>query len=119
MDEKGNIWKKNIKISVDNENLKVDMELKVFLKNFDFANKFKIKEIIHFEKSLKNKFKEYNIKSHKILSRGKCRGFFYTFNRYIVNFPSKENEILNLIINSLAVGLENYWLIKTKKSTKI
>ena len=67
LDENGQIWKENIKYSGDKKNLKIDVELNSYLNNFDFSRNHKLKEIDFFEKALKNKFKEYEIKSYKIL----------------------------------------------------
>tara|TARA_A100000164_G_scaffold44238_1_gene33581 strand:- start:21 stop:1364 length:1344 start_codon:yes stop_codon:yes gene_type:complete len=115
LNEKGEIWQENIKFSGDTKNIKMDGEIKTYLKKFDFSKNFKVKEINAFEKVLNIKFKNYEIKSHKILSRGKCRGFVYTFNYEISNDSLINERFLNFIINCLAVGLENYWLTKIKK----
>ena len=115
LNENSEIWNENIKISGYTTNFIVDDQIKSYLRNFDFSKNHKLKEIDSFEKALKNKFKEHTIKSYKILSRGKCRGFVYTFNEKIVNQSLKNEENLTFIINCLAVGLENYWLTKTKK----
>ncbi len=115
LNKKGEIWHENIKLSGDTKNLKMDHEIKSFLNNFDFSKNLKLKEINSFEKVLNNQFAEYVVKSYKILSRGKCRGFVYTFNKEISNDSSANERNLNFILSCLAVGLENYWLIKTKK----
>ncbi len=115
LNENSEIWNENIKISGYTTNFRVDDQIKSYLRNFDFSKNHKLKEIDFFEKALKNKFKEHIIKSYKILSRGKCRGFVYTFNEKILNQSRKNEENLTFIINCLAVGLENYWLTKTKK----
>ncbi len=115
LDEKGEIWKENIKFSGDTKNIKMDNEIKSYFKKFDFSKNFRLKEIYIFEKDLKDKFKEYLIHSYKISSRGKCRGFVYTFNQESLNKSVNNERNLNFIISCLAVGLENYWLIKTKK----
>ncbi|ABM71219.1 Protein phosphatase 2C domain [Prochlorococcus marinus str. MIT 9515] len=115
LNEKGEIWKENIKFSGDTKNFKIDSEIKSYLKNFDFSKNFRFKEIDSLEKIFNNKFKEYVIKSHKILSRGKCRGFLYTFNYGIYDESLINERNLKFIISCLAVGLENYWLLKTKK----
>ncbi len=115
LNEKGEIWKENINFSGETNNLKMDCEIKSYLKNFDFSKNLKLKEINSFEKVLNNKFKEYVIKSYKIVSRGKCRGFVYTFNHEILYESLINERNLNFIISCLAVGLENYSLIKTKK----
>ena len=115
LNEKGEIWKENITFAGVTKNLKMDGEIKSYLSNFDFSKNFKLKEINSFEKLLNNKFKEYVIKSYKVLSRGKCRGFVYTFKQNTSNEYVYNERNLNFIISCLAVGLENYWLIKIKK----
>ena len=111
----GEIWNENIKISASNEFLKIQEEINIFLKKFNFSKNFKIKDILLFENDLKKNFKEYKIKTDKILSRGKCRGFIYIFNKNISNDSIIDDSNFNFIQNCLAVGLENYCLIKTKK----
>jgi len=111
----GEIWHENIKISANNEFFKVEEEIYCFFNKFNFSKNFKIKEILIFENALKNNFKEYKIESEKILSRGKCRGFIYIFSK-----DSSEDSITHdsnfiFIQNCLAVGLENFCLIKIKK----
>ena len=115
LNEKGEIWKENIKFAGVTKNLKMDGEIKSYFNNFDFSNNFKLKENSSFEKALNNNFKEYIIRSHKVLSRGKCRGFVYTFRQSTLNDSLKNERNLNFIISCLAIGLENYSLIKTKK----
>ena len=113
--EKGEIWKENIMFSGDTKNLKMDEDIKSYFNKFYFSKNLKTKEINSFDKVLDNKFKEYIINSYKILSRGKCRGFVYTFNQDLSNNSVINERNLNFIISCLSVGLENYWLIKTKK----
>ena len=115
LNEKGEIWNENIKFSGDTKNLKMDEAIRNYFKKFNFSKNSKIKEINSLEKVLNNKFNEYVIKSYKILSRGKCRGFVYTFNEDFSNDSHINERNLNFIISCLAVGLENYLLIKTKK----
>ena len=115
LDEKGEIWKENIKFSGNTKNLKIDSEIKSFFNRFDFTKHFRLKEINAFDRALNCKFDEYVIKSYRVLSRGKCRGFVYTFNENDLDCFIKNERNLNFIISCLAVGLENYWLIKTKK----
>jgi len=115
LDFEGEIWNENIKISVSNEYFKIHEDINTFLNKFNFSKNFKIKENITFENALKFNFKEYKIEAEKILSRGKCRGFIYIFSK-----ESSRNSIINdfnfnFIRNCLAVGLENYCLIKIKK----
>ena len=111
----GEIWNENIKISVNYEYLTVEEEINCFLNQFHFSKNFKIKEILTFENALKNKFKEYKIESKKIISRNKCRGFIYIFSKDIPKQSITEDTNFNFIENCLAVGLENHYLIKTKK----
>jgi len=111
----GEIWNENIKISVNYEYSTIQEAINSFLDQFHFSKNFKIKEIITFENALKNKFKEYKIEAKKIISRGKCRGFIYIFSEDISRQSITEDSTFNFIENCLAVGLENYYLIKTKK----
>jgi len=111
----GEIWHENIKVSANNEYLKNQEEIDSFFKKFNFSKNFKIKEILIFENALKNNFQEYKIETKKILSRGKCRGFIYIFSKNISSQSIIEDSNFNFIENCLAVGLENYCLIKTKK----
>ena len=115
LNEKGEIWKENMQFSGATKNLKMDLEIKSYLINFDFSKNFKLKEINSLEKLLNNKFQEYVIKSYKVSSRGKCRGFVYTFKLNTLNDSVINERNLNFILSCLAVGLENYWLIKIKK----
>ena len=112
----GEISFENIKISANNEFSQIKEEINIFLTQFHFSKNFKIKDILKFETALKKNFLEYKIESKKILSRGKCRGFIYTF----CNVPSSEsindNCDFNFIVDCLALGLENHCLIKTKKN---
>ncbi len=111
----GEIWNENIKISVNYEYSTIQEAINSFLDQFHFSKNFKIKEIVTFENALKNKFKEYKIEAKKIISRGKCRGFIYIFSEDISRQSITEDRNFNFIENCLAVGLENYYLIKTKK----
>ena len=108
----GEIWNENIKISGNNECLIIQEEISSFFSKFHFSKNFKIKEILNFEKALKKNFKEYKIETKKILSRGKCRGFIYIFSKDISSQSITEDPNFNFIENCLAVGLENYYLIK-------
>ena len=111
----GEIWNENIKISVNYEYSTIQEAIYSFLDQFHFSKNFKIKEIVTFENALKNKFKEYKIEAKKIISRGKCRGFIYIFSEDISIQSITEDSNFNFIENCLAVGLENHYLIKTKK----
>ena len=111
----GEIWNENIKISANDKYLIIQDEINSFLNRFHFSKNFKIKEIMTFENALKHNFKEYKIESKKILSRSKCRGFIYILSKDISKQSITEDINFNFIENCLAVGLENYCLIKTKK----
>ena len=115
LNDEGDIYHENIKISANLKYLETELSIKSFFEKFEFSKNFKIKENLDFEKSLQNNFKEYDIESEKILSRGKCRGFVYIFSSGSSNKSILDDQNFNLIINCLAVGLENYWLLKTKK----
>ena len=111
----GGIWNENIKISANNEFFKVQEEINSFFNQFNFSKNFKIKEILTFENALKKNFKEYKIESEKILSRGKCRGFIYIFSKDSSGDSITYDSNFIFIQNCLAVGLENFCLIKIKK----
>ena len=111
----GDIWKENIKISSNNSSLTIQEEITSFFYKFNFSKNFKIKEIFTFENALKNNFKEYKIETKKILSRGKCRGFIYIFSQDLSSQSIIEDSNFDFIQNCLAIGLENYSLIKTNK----
>ena len=111
----GEIWSENIKISANDEFLTIQEDINSFFNKFNFSKNFKIKEISSFEEALKNNFKDYEIETKKILSRGKCRGFIYIFNKDISSHSISEESNFNFIENCLAIGLENDYLIKTKK----
>ncbi len=111
----GEIWNENIKISANNECSKTKEQINIVLNQFNFSKNFKIKEILTFENILINHFKEYNIETEKLLSRGKCRGFIYIFSKDLNGDSIIDDPNFNFIQNCLSVGLENYCLIKTKK----
>ncbi|MBO8232911.1 serine/threonine-protein phosphatase [Prochlorococcus marinus XMU1419] len=115
INDEGEIWYKNIKISANDKDSIIKEEINIFFNQFNFSKNFKIKDNFIFESSLKNKFKEYKIENEKVLSRGKCRGFIYIFSKNRSSQSIIEDNHFNFIINCLAIGLENYCLIKTKK----
>ena len=112
----GEIWFENIKISANDESFKIQEEIKSCFNQFNFSKNFKIKEILIFENVLKKIFKNYRIETEKILSRGKCRGFIYIFSKDLSANSICNDRNFSFIQNCLAVGLENYCLIKTKKN---
>ena len=115
LNEQGEIWHENIKISANLEFLHIKEQINIFLDKFHFSKNFKIKEIVSFENLLKKNFKQLNIESEKILSRGKCRGFIYIISENNSNQSIINDNSFIFIRNCLAIGLENYLLIKTKK----
>ncbi len=115
LNDEGEIWHENIKISSRDEFLNIQEEIKSFLYQFNFSKNFKLKEILTFENSLKNNFKEYQIEAEKIQSRGKCRGFIYILGKNLSGESITNDSNFIFIQNCLAVGLENYCLIKTNK----
>ena len=114
LDYSGDIWYENIKISANDQFLKTQ-EIYSFFYQFNFSKNFKIKEILNFENELKNNFKDNKIETKKILSRGKCRGFIYIFSKDLSCESIINDYKFNFIQNCLAVGLENYSLIQSKK----
>ena len=54
-----------------------------------------------------------------MLSRGKCRGFIYIFSKDFYCDSVTDDSNFNFIQNCLAVGLENYYLIKQRKNMKM
>ncbi len=116
LNHKGEIWHENIKISDNNQFLNIQEEINIFLNQFDFSKNFKKKEIITFENSLKNHFKDFKIETERISSRSKCRGFIYIFCKNLSGESTIDNSNFNFIQNCLSIGLENYCLIEIKKS---
>jgi len=116
LDEKGQIWSENICFSDNKLRDKTILDLQEFCKNNGLLNDFKLKNISIFENFLVEKFNSFIFKSHKIIARGKCRGFFYIF--YKKSDYQKfeiDNNIINILVNLLAVGIENYLLLSTNK----
>jgi len=116
LDDKGQIWSENICISdkkLSDQNIE---DLQEFCKINEFFKNFKLKDINIFEKYLGEKFDSFIFKAHKIMSRGKCRGFFYVFYRKSDQHKLElENHSINILVNLLAVGIENYLLLKINK----
>ena len=116
LDEKGQIWSENICFSDNKLADQNILELHEFCKNNGFFNNFKLKKIDTFEKFLAEKFDSFILKTHKIISRGKCRGFFYAFyNKSDQKKVELDINSINIIVNLLALGIENYLLLKINK----
>jgi len=117
LDEKGQIWSDNICFSDTKLRDQTLSDLQEFCKNNEVFNKSKSDNKNILEKFLEEKFDSYICKTHEIISRGKCRGFLYIFykNTDHLNFELDNNRI-NILVNLLAVGIENYLLLKINKT---
>ena len=116
LDEIGQISSENICFSDKKLGDQTILDLQEFFHSNGLFSNFKLKNINIFERFLEEKFDEYIFKSHKIISRGKCRGFFYVFYKKTDHqkFELDKNSI-NILVNLLAVGIENYLLLKINK----
>ncbi len=116
LDEKGQIWSENISFSDNKLRDQTILDLQQFCKSNGLCNNFKLKNINILEKFLEEKFDLFIFSTHKIISRGKCRGFFYVFNKkYDQQKFELDNYHINILVNLLAVGIENYLLLKINK----
>ena len=116
LDEKGQIWSENICFSDNKLRDQTILDLQEFCKNNGLLKNFKLKDIKVFENFLEEKFMSYVFTSHKLLSRGKCRGFFYVFyNKDDQQKFELDKKQINLLANLLAVGIENYLLLNINK----
>ncbi len=116
LDEKGQIWFENIYFSDNKLRDKIILDLQEFCKNKGLFNNFKLKNINIFESFLEAKFDSFILKTYEIVARGKCRGFFYVF--YKKSDQQKiqlDTNSINILVNLLAVGIENYILLKINK----
>ena len=116
LDENGNIWLENIFCSSNLKNKKIESEIIEFLSESSLIHNFKIKDITIIEQYLNNKFSNLLLNSNKIVSRGKCRGFYYVF---IKNSATQISDLdlrnINFLVDILAVGIENYLLLQKNK----
>jgi len=116
LDEKGQISSENICFSDKKFGDKIILDLQEFCKNNGMFSNFKLKNINIVEKFLEEKFDIFIFKTHKIISRNKCRGFFYVFyKKYDHQDFELDNDNINILVNLLAVGIENYLLLKINK----
>ena len=116
LDDKGRIWLDNICFSDKNLRNQTISDSQEFFKDNGFVKNFKLKSINIFEKFLEEKFDLYIFKTHKIISRGKCRGFFYVFYKKSDKQTYKlDDDKINFLVNLLAVGIENYSLLNINK----
>jgi len=96
LNDEGEIWNENIKISANDEYLTIQEEINSFLNQFQFSKNFKIKEILTFENSLKSNFIEFNIETKKYYLEANVEDLF-TFLAKIV-LDSRLLKILILIL---------------------
>ncbi len=115
LDEKGQIWLENIFLSGHIENNEIIFEIKKFISNYNLLNNFKIKNINLLDKYFKKKYSAFTFTCYKINARGKCRGFYYVFDKDTNKKNINNDRNINFLINLLAVGIENYLLLKTNK----
>ncbi len=121
LNEKGKIWIENVYCFEKTQFISINSEIRNFLKESKILNNFKIKDSYIIENFLETKFPQYSINSNKLMSRGKCRGFFYVFENKSKNYNSYAQERnISFLINFLSVGIENYLLIaKNKKHENV
>ena len=116
LDDKGRIWLDNICFSDKKLRNQAISDSQEFFKDNGFINNFKLKSINIFEKFLEEKFDLYIFKTHKIISRGKCRGFFYVFYKKSDKQTYElDDDKINFLVNLLAAGIENYSLLNINK----
>tara|TARA_Y100000589_G_C27189971_1_gene644357 strand:+ start:1162 stop:2508 length:1347 start_codon:yes stop_codon:yes gene_type:complete len=116
LDEKGQIWLENIYLSGDYKFNNIILEIKEFCNNSNLLNNFKIKDSHILEEYFQNIFPSCVFKCHKLNSRNKCRGFFYVFYKKTRELDiSCDERNISFLLNILAVGIENYLLLKVNK----
>ena len=116
LDEKGQIWFENICFSDNQLRDRSILDLKEFCENNKLFNNFKLKDINSFENFLKYKFDPFIFKNYKIISRNKCRGFFFVF--YKKSEQQKveiDKDKIEILVNLLAVAIEHSLLLKINK----
>jgi len=116
LDEKGRIWSENICFSDNKLRDQNILDLLNYCNKNGLFNKFKLKNISIFEKFLEENFDSFIFKTYKIISRGKCRGFFFVFyKKFDQQKFELDNNNINILVNLLALGIENYLLLKINK----
>ena len=116
LDEKGQIWFENIFCSDTKLGDQTIFDLQEFCKNNGFFYNFKLENMNKLENFLEERFDLFIFKTYEIISRGKCIGFFYVFykNSDHHKFELDKNKT-NILVNLLALGIENYSLLKINK----
>ena len=116
LDENGNIWLDNIFCSCSVENKNIESEIIDFLSKSSLLKSFKIKDISILDRYLSDKFSNLQVNANKIVSRGKCRGFYYVFAKKTgTNISDLDSRNINFLVDILAVGIENYLLLQKNK----
>ena len=111
LDENGEIWLDNISFSGSATYKDYILEVRNFIITSNLSNKFRIKDITIIEDFFRQSFPLNEIKSYKIKSRGKCRGFFYVFLNKSSKKPSfLEERKVSFLIDTIAIAIENYSL---------
>jgi len=116
LDEKGQIWSENIYFSDKKFRNQTILDFQNCCNKNGLLNNFKLKNNNIFEMFLEEKFDSFTFKTYKIISRGKCRGFFYVFyKKSDLEAFDLNNKRIEFLGNLLAVGIENYQLLKIHK----
>ena len=115
LNRRGNISIENIRFIGNLHDLNLEKEVKKILNKFNFAKQFRIKDIVILEDFFTKYFKGYSFTHNKVMSRNKCRGFFYSFhnNNSETSTPIEQN--ISFLLSFLAVGIENYDLAAANK----
>ncbi len=116
LDENGQLLTENITYSDEEEFKNIDCKFKNFCEESGLLNNFKIKNINLLDNFFKKNFSTYFFRSYKVVSRGKCRGFFFLFFKNSLQISTyKQERNIDFLLNLLAIGLENYFLSKINK----
>jgi len=116
LDEKGQIWFENIYFSDGKLRDQTSLDLLEFCKKNGLFKNFELKNINDLEKFLEERFDLFILKTYKIISRGKCRGFFCVFYKNCDQQKIKlDKKRIHILVNLLSVGIENYLLLKINK----
>ncbi len=115
LNRRGNISIENIRFVGNLYDLNLEKEVKKILNKFNFAKQFRIKDIVILEDFFTKYFKGYSFTNNKVMSRNKCRGFFYSFHNINCDNSNPIEQNINFLLSFLAVGLENYDLAAANK----
>ncbi len=116
LNDQGKIWIENIYFSDNSQHKQLNNEIEIYCKTTGLIDDFRIKNIYILESFLRKKFPSQNVNCHKLVSRGKTRGFLFTFNNPDFDCDSFIQERnTSFIVNLLSVGIENYLLSQINK----